>query len=228
MSELTLDELANKYQTDKGTRYLGDSRHGYAPIYESYLSKWRDYPVRMLEIGVCMEFTTGGHSIKMWGEYFPKAHIYTFDIVDMSGHETIRDSDRVKFYRGDQGKREDLEAMYTAFGSAPFDFILEDGSHQHPHQVITLGTMFKYVMSGGYYILEDMSIPGHPVCCIRNDATYQMIENFKNTGKMITTHTEEWCRLTEEEKIYLEDNIESIDVHHDIQDAYAVAIIKKK
>lgn len=61
----TLDELANKYGTDKGTEYLGSCRHGYAEMYDPLLSKWRDEPIRMLEVGVCMEGTVGGHSIYM-------------------------------------------------------------------------------------------------------------------------------------------------------------------
>ena len=34
----TLDELANKYDTDKGTLFGNVSVHGYAPIYENYLN----------------------------------------------------------------------------------------------------------------------------------------------------------------------------------------------
>lgn len=220
--EQILDMLANKYGTDKGSRYDGPSKHGYASIYENYLHKWKNSPIRMLEVGVCMEFTTGGHSIYMWSEYFPHALLYTFDIVDMSHHPAVTGNHRVSFYQGDQGNRKDFESMYETFGNSDFDFILEDGSHQHEHQMISLAALFKYVKSGGYYILEDMSIPDHPVCCIRNDETYQIISQFKNTGKLVSNH------LTEEEIKYLEENISSIEIHHDIQDAYAVTIITKR
>lgn len=227
MNELTLDYFANLYNSDKGTQHFmhhnnGVSRHGYAPIYENYLNKWRNDPIRMLEIGVCMEFTHGGHSIKMWADYFTQAYIYTFDIVDMSNHEAIKNSHRVKFFQGDQSKRDDLQKMYESFGNEPFSFILEDGSHEHKHQVISLGALFKYVVPGGYYILEDMSVKDRPVCCIRNDETYKMINEFKNTGKIVSEY------LTEEEIRYLESNIKSIDLFDDIQNAYAVAIIQKK
>lgn len=222
ISELSLDEIANIYNTDKGTKSNARSRHGYAPIYEQYFQKWRHEPIRMLEIGICMEGTTGGHSVLMWRDYFTKACIHTFDIVDMSAHEVMKSSDRIKFFKGDQGNRDDFARMYNVFGDEPFDFILEDGSHETVHQAISFATLFQYVRSGGYYILEDMSVPGRPVCCIRNDRTYEMIMNFKTTGKLVSEH------MTDDEIHYLETTVDEIHIHDDIQDAYVTAIIKKK
>ena len=141
----TLDDLANLYSTDKGTKYPHGSVHGYAPIYDPYLTPLREKPIRMLEIGICMEGSEGGHSVKMWNDYFKSASIYTFDIVDMSQSPCIAENNNVFFYQGDQSKREDYNSMYEAFGNEEFDFILEDGSHIHEHQIISLGHLFKYV-----------------------------------------------------------------------------------
>lgn len=218
----TLDELANHYNTDKGTAYPHRSRHGYAPIYDTLLTKWREDPIRMLEIGIKMEGTEGGHSVYMWKDYFEKAFIYTFDIEDMSNHPVIVDNERINFFKGNQGDRIDLQNMYNTFGNIDFDFILEDGSHRHDHQMISLGHLFKYVKSGGYYILEDMSIPGHPVCCIRNDETYKLIDNLRKTGIIDSPE------LLPEEKEYLQTNISKIEIFADMQNAYATAIITKK
>ena len=177
----------------------------------------------MLEVGVCMESTTGGHSIRMWRDYFTKAELFAFDIVDMNWIETAEEfNGRVRFFQGDQGERQSMSDMYSKFGDIPFDFILEDGSHMHHHQMISLGHLFKYVKSNGYYFLEDISIPDHPVCCIRNDQTYKVLENYINTGKFITEH------LSSAECEYLEKNIKSIELHPDILDAYCVAVIVKK
>jgi hypothetical protein len=218
----TLDELALQHNTDKATLYSGESVHGYAPIYDKILTPLRNKSIRMLEVGVCMEGSEGGHSIKMWNDYFTKASIYTFDIVDMSLKSYITENDNVFFYQGDQSNREHIENMYQEYGGTEFDFILEDGSHEHHHQMISLGHLFSYIKSGGYYILEDMSIPEQRVCCIRNDETYKIIQHFKETGKIISEH------LLPEEIIYLETNIKNIEIHQDIQNAYAVAIITKK
>lgn len=218
----TLDELANLYGTDKGTEFPNTSRHGYAPIYDVLLTKWRKEPIRMLEIGIKMEYSDGGQSVNMWKDYFDVAYIYTFDIKDMSTHPVIKNNERIKFFQGDQGSRTDLENMYKTFGNAEFDFILEDGSHEHHHQMISLGQLFKYVKSGGYYILEDMSIPTRPVCCIRNDETFNLIYKLKETGKIESEH------LLPDEKEYLENNISIIEIYADVQNAYATAIITKK
>ena len=218
----TLDDLANLYSTDKGTKYPYHSVHGYAPIYESYLSPLRDKSLRILEVGICMEGSEGGHSIKMWNDYFEKASIYTFDIVDVSNYSYITKHDNVFFYRGDQSKREDFISMYKDFGDKEFDFILEDGSHVHEHQMISLGHLFQYVKSKGYYILEDMSIPGQPVCCIRNDETYNIIKQFQETGEINSLH------ITQTEKEYLEANVSKIEIHPDIQNAYVTTIFHKK
>jgi len=215
---MTLDELAIKHGTDKGTTSPFPSTHGYAPMYDKILDKWRNKNIRMLEIGVCMEYTNGGQSVNMWYEYFTNASIYTFDYADMKHIQ----NDRVFFFQGDQSDRSALTNMYNHFGSKEFDFILEDGSHNHDHQMISLGHLFKYVKSKGYYILEDISIPEHAVCCIRNDDTYKAIKNYIDTGKMTSEH------ITDEERDYLENNIKHIEIFHDIQDAYATAIITKK
>jgi hypothetical protein len=218
----TLDQLANLYSTDKGTLYPNPSRHGYAPLYDTLLTKWREDPIRMLEIGIKMEFTEGGHSVNMWKHYFENAFIFTFDIENMHDHPAIKNNTRVSFFQGDQSNRTDLQNMYESFGNKDFDFILEDGSHQHHHQMISLGQLFKYVKSGGYYILEDMSIPNRPVCCIRNDETFNLIYKLKETGKIESEY------LLPDEKEYLENNISGIEIYADIQNAYATAIITKK
>lgn len=218
----TLDELANLYNTDKGTTYGGHSVHGYAPIYDKVLSPLREKPIRMLEVGVCMEFTEGAHSVRMWRDYFTNAELYSFDIVDMSWMETASEfGGRVRFFQGDQGDRVSMTNMYNLFGNKPFDFIIEDGSHTHEHQMICLGHLFQYVKSKGLYILEDISVPGHDCCCARNDGTYETLQNFVTSGKFDNHH------LTSDECNYLEKNIKSIEFHMDIQDAYCTAIITK-
>ncbi len=221
---MNLDDFANLYDTDKGTLHKGHTRHGYAPVYESYLGKLRDKPIKLLEIGICMEGTSGGHSVMMWYDYFQKATIYTFDLTDMSNSSVMKlPGDRVRFFRGDQSKREDLKAMISVYDNVSFDFILEDGLHEHEHQMISLGCLFEHVVDGGFYILEDITESGRPVCCRpRSDETYSVIRKFQDTGKIDSPH------ITDEEKAYLEENIERVDIHIDIQNAYYTAIFTKK
>ena len=222
MSLPTLDELANIYNTDKGTAFSGPTKHGYTPFYENFMLPMRHLPIRLLEIGICMEGTEGGHSVNLWLEYFDQASIFTFDIEDMSQHQGIKDNPRVKFFQGDQSNREDFSKMYELFGNEQFDFIIEDGSHRHEHQMTSFGHLFKYVKPGGFYILEDMTIPGREVYGYRNDETLPILEKLKNTGKIDCTH------ITEEEKAFIEENFLSLDIEIDILGKYATSVIYKK
>lgn len=224
MSAKILDDLCNWHGTDKGSKYPGASRHGYANIYDqpSYLSNLIDDSIRFLEVGVALEGTLGGQSLRVWLDYFSKAKLYAFDIVDMSQHPVIKDNSRIEFYRGDQGNRDDFRKMYEHFGNEPFDVILEDGSHQENHQMISLGALFPFVKAGGLYILEDMSIADRPCCCTRNDASLVTMTNFKNDRTINSPH------LTDEEKLYIEEHTESIEIYEDIANAYSVALLRKK
>ena len=218
----TLDELANKYNTDKGTAFSGPTKHGYTPFYENFMLPIRHLPIRLLEIGMCMEGTEGGHSLNLWLEYFSNASVFTFDIEDMSQHPSIKDNPRVKFFQGDQNNREDFTSMYNSFGNEQFDFIIEDGSHRHDYQMISFGHLFKYVKSGGFYILEDMTIPGQEVYGVRNDETLPTLENLRATGKINCSH------MLSEEKSYIEENFLSLDIMTDVLGKYATSVIYKK
>ena len=112
----TLDELGIEHVTDKATIYPGSSVHGYTTMYDTILTPLRDKPIRMLEIGICMEGSSGGHSVRMWRDYFSKASLYTFDIVDMS--ELINSEEfkgRAHFFQGDQESRQSMSDMYNQF-----------------------------------------------------------------------------------------------------------------
>jgi hypothetical protein len=86
----------------------------------------------------------------MWAEFLPNASIHGFDVVDF----TACAGGRICIFRGDQGRREDLEAFARSHG--PFDLIIDDGSHASHHQQITLGVLFRHLNAGGLYVIEDL------------------------------------------------------------------------
>ena len=45
----------------------------------------------------------------------------------------------------------------------PFDIVIDDGSHEHEHQIISLEEVFPHVRSGGVYLCEDIAPLGNPV-----------------------------------------------------------------
>jgi hypothetical protein len=154
---MNLDELANKYRSDKGTRHR--SAHGYTMVYEPLFHALKEKPISILEMGLAIGGPELGHSadravtnvpsISMWKEYFPSAHIHGFDISDFS---TFSD-ERFTFTRGDSGNRADLAKLAE---QGPFDIVIDDASHASYHQLTALSALMNSVKPGGFYIIEDL------------------------------------------------------------------------
>jgi hypothetical protein len=62
----------------------------------------------------------------------------------------------------------------------PFDFIIDDGSHENAHQIETFGILWPHLKDGGVYIVEDvqtsywpaygggaLGTPGYEKSCMR-------------------------------------------------------------
>ncbi len=224
-----LDDLARKWLTDKSDA-IGSNGHGYAKKYEEIFNKWRLNYVNLLEIGVAT-----GASIGMWHEYFENGKIYCFDDVDRPSYETILSellkTNQVFFEMGNQENKNDLINMCKKFNINNFDIIIDDGSHQPNHQMITFGLLFSYLKSNGYYIIEDVAVPENTkiINSPNNIETYNTILDFKNTGVFNTKY------LTEDEINYLKNNILSIEIYNSIKPSHEPAygkwgtiIIEKK
>ena len=123
--------------------------HHYFELYERHFGRFKDRPIRMLEIGVFR-----GGSLRMWKQYFhPESTIVGID-VDKScqAHEI---ADQNVFVRiGSQADPNFLSEVNGEFG--PFDIILDDGSHKTHHQIISFGALFRTALNdGGCYMVED-------------------------------------------------------------------------
>ena len=136
-----LNELAIKYGTDKML-----SKHGYVREYAKLFSKFENDNVKLLEIGV-----REGWSHQMWYDYFQNGTIYGIDID--TNCKSI-ENDRIKIEIGDQGDTGFINQYCVANG--PFEIIIDDGSHMIKHQILCFNELFKYVKSGGYYIIEEL------------------------------------------------------------------------
>ena len=123
--------------------------HHYFDIYERYFGRYRDRPIRMLEIGVFR-----GGSLRMWKQYFHPDSIIVGIDVDKScqAHEI---ADQNVFVRiGSQADPNFLAEVTGEFG--PFDIILDDGSHKTHHQIVSFGALFRPALKdGGCYMVED-------------------------------------------------------------------------
>jgi hypothetical protein len=121
-------------------------RH-YLAIYDRHLSRYRNTPVKILEIGVSQ-----GGSLRLWRHYFgPGAAIYGIDIDPRCARFDGRDAN-VRI-----GSQEDggfLETVVSEMGG--IDVVIDDGSHVADHQVKSFELLFPQISQTGVYICEDL------------------------------------------------------------------------
>ena len=131
----------------KNTGPIVHKWHHYIPIYDRYLSQYRNTEFKFLEIGV-----DRGGSLQMWRKYFgDKAMIYGIDInPECTKFDGIAGQVRI----GSQSDPQFLEDVIDEMGGV--DVILDDGSHQMEHIEKTLNTLFPRLNYSGLYIIEDL------------------------------------------------------------------------
>ena len=145
---LTLDEIALKTGTDKSSRH-----HNYTEQYAFYLEKHRDTELTILELGWGghEDPDKGGESALMWREYFPKATVVVID-NEAKNIDTTKYSG-IHFRQGSQVDEEFLKELVKEFGF--FHIIVDDASHQSALSIRSWEILYKYLIKGGYYFLED-------------------------------------------------------------------------
>ena len=129
------------------TGHLMNKWSHYIEIYERHFARFRERDVTLLEIGV-----SGGGSLDIWRKYFgPKARIFGLDInPDCKRFE----SPGTRVFIGSQGEPPFLEQLAKETG--PIDILIDDGSHDHDHQLTTFRTLFKHIRADGVYACEDL------------------------------------------------------------------------
>lgn len=144
-TQITKDKaelLARKYGTDK-------YEHGYLKYYTEWLSGFEFKHKSMLEIG-CFRAA----SLHMWNELFQgQVKIHTIDLFG----EGLVDIDTLHKlgYCTHQGDQSNISFLYTI--REMFDFIIDDGSHNSDHQIISFKHLFlNNLRSGGMYVIEDL------------------------------------------------------------------------
>ena len=212
MSEVARDK------TDKGP-----NGHNFTDVYDRFLGAWRHDPIRIFEIGVA-----SGGSLRLWNEYYEKASIFAIDIVDSKQYENAR----TRTFIASQSDRGQLAKAMAAFGGE-FDFMLDDGGHGMAQQQISLGFLFKYVKSGGYYVIEDLHTSltkkyvggGYGAEPDGENTTLRMLERYTNGNppKFESKY------LLPDESAYLDQHVESlvISFRHD-QEHSMVCLIRKR
>jgi hypothetical protein len=123
--------------------------HGYLRHYERLLGAMRHEPITLLEIGVFR-----GASLSMWSEYFEKATIVGGDIQP----ECLKyATERCKIEIGSQADPNFLDGLGKKWRP---HVIIDDGSHQASHVLLTFRTLYPHLREGGIFIVEDVHFHG--------------------------------------------------------------------
>jgi len=139
----TLTELFNSrgysyYQTDKNTA------HSYLETYEKLFKPYKDEDIVFVEVGV-----REGGSIRLFGDYFTKAIIYGYDIMDSAIPNTF--NNRTNYIVKDINKvtSEEITGMKIKIA-------LDDGSHMLQDQLDFVKKFYPNILEGGMVIVEDI------------------------------------------------------------------------
>jgi len=118
----------------------------YFDIYERYLSKYRNKPVTLLEIGI-----SHGGSLQLWKKYFGEgAKIFA---IDVNPECKKLEEENVSIFIGSQSDAAFLESVVKQL--PPLDIIIDDGGHTMIQQIVSFEVLANYVKPDGVYICED-------------------------------------------------------------------------
>ncbi|MCA9817257.1 MAG: class I SAM-dependent methyltransferase [Candidatus Obscuribacterales bacterium] len=132
---------------EKNQGRLIDKWTHYFDIYHRHFARFRNKPVKVLEIGVFK-----GGSLAMWRKYFgPQAKIFGVDIDPVCKDF---EEDGIKVIIGDQEDRTFLRKLVAQVGA--LDIVIDDGGHTMKQQINSFEELYPKVKPGGVYLAEDL------------------------------------------------------------------------
>ena len=121
--------------------------HHYFDIYHNHFQRFRNKPVRILEIGV-----SRGGSLEMWQNYFgSKAQIFG---VDINPKCKSLETEGIEIFIGNQADKKFLSQLKKKLGKV--DILIDDGGHQMVQQIMTFEVLYDLVGEHGIYLVEDL------------------------------------------------------------------------
>lgn len=146
-----LCRLGIKYPTDKSPYNEDPSlhKHAYTAIYDLLFSHIRENDIKVAEIGIL-----NNNSMKCWREYFPNADLYGYEWNDEFLKKAYNDDLPNTHYLKMNVK--DVSSISEGLRGMLFDIIIDDSTHEFPDQINVINTVYKYLKSGGFLIIEDI------------------------------------------------------------------------
>nr|WP_315527339.1 class I SAM-dependent methyltransferase [uncultured Achromobacter sp.] len=144
---MTQDSLRSLYDNHVGK--VSDKWEIYLEEYGLILEKYRDRPVRFLEIGI-----QNGGSLEIWSRFFPNAAKFVGCDINPDCAKLRYADPRINVVVGDAN----TPGAYTEItrASPDFDIIIDDGSHLSGDIIKTFCLYFPLVVEGGTFIAEDL------------------------------------------------------------------------
>lgn len=125
--------------------------HSYGHTYGALFRRWKYRPVKLLEIGIGgYQDSLGGRSLLAWQAFFAFGTVIAGDIVPKSELAGWRR----RIVQLDQSSAAELRALRGA--EAPFDIVIDDGSHFNAHQILTFKQLWDSLKDDGIYVVEDV------------------------------------------------------------------------
>ncbi len=240
----TLTQLFNEIESDKGdlditttswyqdptetqSSFYSQPSINYTQTYEHLFDNIKDSIKNFVEIGICDPRHPGG-SLKVWYQYFQKANIYGLD--NFWDHQHLIDkyltqfnNDRTKVFYCDQNKKSDIHKVFSQI--EPPNIVIDDGSHWPSSIMVTIATVFPYLKSGGYFIIEDLQTKmfqkykGYS-CAYDNTQITEALLAYENIGYLPRLY------ISREEHKYILDNTAKITMWNHF--GFMIACIQKK
>ena len=160
-----LEDLFNYFGTDKGSKIVSPysklenkkfyNAHNFAKFYDKHFKSIKKKKINILEIGVWE-----GASTASFYHYFKNASFFSLD----RNFKFKYFSKRVNFFYCDTTSYKDLfkfKSFLKQKNVISFDIIIDDGSHVLSNILKNLNFFFKYLKSGGIYVIEDYKHPNY-------------------------------------------------------------------
>lgn len=140
-------KLIDRFDIQSAGKAAGTDKvihHAYERFYANFLSSF-DGSGSIVEIGYGQ-----GKSVELWKSLYPTAFLYILDRkVELEG-------DGYRAIKCDQSSTAQLSEMNAFLKDKNVSVIIDDGSHNPDHQLLSFNSLFDILEEGGVYIIEDI------------------------------------------------------------------------